>query len=78
MIQFQNALVKWIAVYQVALIAIENQAFRELLDIPSKSLSEILPESGNTVQRWIVDLYETRKAQIISDLQTDAASLIHV
>lgn len=77
-IRFRNALVKWIVVYQVALIAIENQAFRELLAILSKSLSELLPESGNTVRRWIMDLYETRKAQIIHDLRTDAASLIHV
>lgn len=77
-IRFRNALVKWIVVYQVALIAIENQAFRELLGILSKSLSKLLLESGNTVRRWIMDLYETRKAQIISDLRTDAASLIHI
>jgi len=64
--------------YQIAFSAIENKQFRDFITLLSKSLSELLPASGNTVRRWIIDIYEDRKAALIADVRHNAQSLIHV
>lgn len=76
--QFRDALIRWIVICQIAFYAIEHQAFRELLAVLSKSLSDLLPACGKTLRKWILQAYESQKAQIIKDLQSNTVSLIHV
>ncbi len=64
--------------YQIALSVIENKQFRDFIVFFSKSLFELLPASGNTIRRWIIDIYKDRKAAFIADVRYNAQNLIHV
>ena len=76
--RFKHFLIQWIVCYQVALSAVENQQFRDLIALCSASLVACLPSSGNTVRRWIIDSFEARKAAMITDIQSNINSAIHV
>jgi hypothetical protein len=48
--QFRERLIKWIVNYQIALIAVENESFRDLLHLCNPGMASFLPESGDTVR----------------------------
>jgi hypothetical protein len=58
--RFKAALITWIISYQIAFLVVENECFRHLVRIAHASLAEMIP-TGNTIRRWILDLYERKK-----------------
>jgi hypothetical protein len=64
--------------YQIALSAIENKAFRDLVALLSETLAGALPINGNTIRKWILNYYEARKAAFLANLQCNCISRIHI
>ncbi len=59
--RFKQALILWIVSYQIALSAVENNFFRDLLSLCSSNLAACLPKSASTVRKWIMEDYEMKK-----------------
>jgi len=75
--RFKAALIAWIISYQIAFLVVENNCFRDLIRIAHVGLAEMIP-TGNTIRKWILDLYETKKAILKAKLHDEAIGQIHI
>ena len=73
---FQEALIAFIVICQMAFNLVTNDVFFEFLHTIYPSISEILPSSGNTIRGWIIDAFEARKEKVKQALEK-SCSLIH-
>ena len=55
--QLKDVLILWIIAIQIALSTIENQQFRDLIVLCSKSLAECIPKAAETIRKWIMEAY---------------------
>jgi hypothetical protein len=51
---FKDALVALVVIYQLALSLIVNDLFYGFLKVIFPKVDDVLPKSGNTIQRWII------------------------
>jgi hypothetical protein len=73
---FQEALIAFIVICQMAFNLVTNDVFFEFLHTIYPSIGEILPSSGNTIRGWIIDAFQARKVKIKQALEK-SSSLIH-
>jgi len=52
--------------YQIAVSAVKNSVFRDLIGLLLITLAEALPASGNTVYKWITDYFEVKKTVFLT------------
>lgn len=62
----------------VSLAACESEAFKILLTFLSKETDDLIPESGDTIRRWLMAKFATKKDEIKRQLREDAVSTIHI
>lgn len=75
--RFRDALLAWIISFQIAFLVVENNFFRDLINLLSPTLSQFLP-TGNTIRAWIIERYTREKAKLKDELHQEAISMIHI
>ena len=66
---FRALMLTWIADADVPFTAIEHPAFRQLLSLLNEHLiTELLPQSGDTIKAWMKTEFEEQKAQLKNQL----------
>lgn len=63
--QFKEALIDWVADANIAFSGVEHPKFRKMLWVlNAKATEELLPESGDTVKRWLQLRYNEELARL--------------
>ncbi len=73
--QLKQRLIEWIVVMHISFSQVENEWFRQFLEILSPRLSSWIPKSGNTVRNWIVTEFKRRQKDIKAQLKTSKSSI---
>jgi len=55
----------WTCVSRQALVVVEEPKFHEMISHLSKDMVEMLPKSGNTVRKWILDEFKYQRNILI-------------
>jgi hypothetical protein len=76
--QFKDKFLKWIRHFQIALAAVENSFFRDLIALCSLSVAALLPAAGNTIRNWIIKAFDEKKEEIKRELHAESLSLFHI
>lgn len=76
--EFKRLLIQWVVHFQIALVAVENESFYQLLELLNPRVAALLPATGDTVRRWIIDAYEVYKCRIKRELHEQSISMIHI
>jgi hypothetical protein len=76
--QFKEKLIKWIVNYQIALIAVENESFKNLLYLCNPGMASFLPESGDIIRTWIMETFMITKELLKREIHSESISMFHV
>jgi hypothetical protein len=61
---FEDALVALVVICQLALSLVVNDLFYGFLKVIFPKVDDILPKSGDTIRRWIIQAFELRKQRL--------------
>ena len=59
--EFRWLFLQWIICCHIALAMVENPFFRALINFINRAVLDHLPESSNTVRKWVMDEYKRQK-----------------
>ena len=73
--RLKQKLIKWIVVIHIAFSQIENEWFRDFLNVFNKKLVDWIPKNGDTVRKWILADFDARKNDIRQQLCKNKSSI---
>ncbi len=59
--EFRLLFLQWIICCHLALSMVENSFFRSLIHFINRAILEHLPESGDTIRKWVISEYQRQK-----------------
>ena len=74
LVKFKRDMTIWISVSHQSFSVVEQPKFREALSPEAESL---IPQSGNTVRKWILDEFQ-RQREILIDVFKKSKSRVHL
>ena len=66
---FKDALVALVMICQLALSLIINDMFYTFLKLVFPKIDDVLPRSGYTIRKWVIEYFEKRKKQLKKELE---------
>ena len=75
---FKDRLIRWLVVYHISLVDVENELFHSILELCEPKIAALLLYSGNTVRKWIMEAYDERKELLKREIHQSSVSMIHI
>jgi hypothetical protein len=73
---FEDALIAFIVICQVAISLVVNELFVEFLQILYPQVKNVLPKAAKTIRQWIIDAFKVRKIKLKAEL-AKSNSMVH-